>query len=165
MGILRFIFRTVIRSQRRLRYSRPPRRSVDFTPAQNGSQITCLPDIPDAGELCGRCYVIDGDTIVISRTKVRLAGIDAPELDQPWGQKAKWTMVEICKGQTITAKLTGERSYDRLIGTCYLPDGRDIGAELIKRGLALDGGIFSEGKYRHLEPHGARRKLKWIHFK
>ena len=61
--------------------------------------------------------------------------------------------------QTITAKLDGERSYDRLVGTCFLQDGRDIGAELIKKGLALDLAFFSGGKYRCLEPEGARRKL------
>lgn len=77
----------------------------------------------------------------------------------PWGHKSKWAMVAICKGQTITVKLDGERSYDRLVGTCYLQDGRDIGAELIKQGLALDIAHFSGGKYRHLEPHGARKKL------
>ncbi|WP_170607795.1 thermonuclease family protein [Ruegeria arenilitoris] len=107
----------------------------------------------------GRAYIIDGDTICIKGTKIRLAGIDAPELDQPWGQKSKWAMVNICKGQIITAELDGERSYDRLVGTCYLPDGRDIGAELIKLGLALDLPRFSMGKYRHLEPQGARQRL------
>ena len=110
-------------------------------------------------ELKGHAHVIDGDTIVIRGTKIRLAGIDAPELDQPWGQKSKWEMVRICKGSVITAKLNGETSHDRLVGTCHLPTGEDIGAELIKRGLALDWPLFSQGKYRHLEPHGARQKL------
>jgi endonuclease YncB( thermonuclease family) len=104
--------------------------------------------------------VIDGDTIVVSKIKVRLAGIDAPELDQPWGQKSKWEMVRICKGQVLRVELTGETSYDRLVGTCYLPDGRDIGAEIVKAGLALDGGHFSKGKYRHLEQPDMRAKLK-----
>ncbi|WP_420013383.1 thermonuclease family protein [Tateyamaria sp.] len=89
-----------------------------------------------------------------------MAGIDAPELNQPWGQKSKWEMVKICKGQAIRVELTGETSYDRLVGTCYLPDDRDIGAEIIKAGLALDGGHFSKGKYRHLEPAGIRKKLR-----
>jgi endonuclease YncB( thermonuclease family) len=109
--------------------------------------------------LTGKAYVIDGDTIKIKGTKIRLAGIDAPEVDMPWGQKSKWTMVGICKGQTITAELDGERSHDRLVGTCFLPDGRDIGAEIVKRGLALDLPHFSGGKYRQMEPDGARKKL------
>ena len=121
-----------------------------------------LPVFPKSGVLVGKCHVIDGDTIVIKRTKIRLAGIDAPELDQPWGQMAKWAMVNICKGQVITARLNGEVSYDRRVGTCYLPNGKDIGAEIIKQGLALDWALFSGGKYRHLEPAGVRGKLSWV---
>ncbi|MCP5038040.1 MAG: hypothetical protein GY945_10615, partial [Rhodobacteraceae bacterium] len=101
------------------------------------------PEIPASRKLAGKAWVIDGDTIVVNKIKIRLAGIDAPELDQPWGQKSKWEMVRICKGQTLHIELSGETSFDRLIGTCYLPDGRDIGAEIVKAGLALDGGYFS----------------------
>ncbi|MBL4808195.1 MAG: thermonuclease family protein [Rhodobacteraceae bacterium] len=115
--------------------------------------------MPPSLTLTGKAFVIDGDTIRIQKTKIRLAGIDAPEIDMPWGQKAKWAMVAICKGQIITVKLDGERSHDRLVGTCYLPDGRDIGAEIIKTGLALNLPHFSGGKYRHLEPEGARKIL------
>jgi len=42
------------------------------------------------------------------------------------------------------------------VGTCYLPDGTDIGAEIIRRGLALDCQRFSYGRYRQLEPEGMR---------
>lgn len=109
--------------------------------------------------LRGKCHVIDGDTIVIRFIHIRLGGIDAPELDQPWGQKAKWAMVALCKGNEITAHVTGEMSHDRVVATCTLPDGRDLAAELVKQGLALDWPCFSGGKYRCLEPEGARRKL------
>lgn len=115
--------------------------------------------------LRGRAWVIDGDTIAIDRIKIRLAGIDAPELNEPWGQKAKWEMVRLCKGQIITADLDGETSYDRVVGTCYLPDGRDLGAELIKSGYALDFAHFSGGKYRSLETPELRRKLTYIRHK
>lgn len=109
--------------------------------------------------LKGKCWVIDGDTIVVERTKIRLAGIDAPELDQPYGTKSKWAMHALCKGHVITVELTGETSHDRLVGVCFLPDGRDLAAELVKQGLALDWALFSNGKYRHLEPPGARRRI------
>ena len=129
------------------------------SPSNRVSTSLNLPPIPANLTLTGKAYVIDGDTIRVRNTKIRLAGIDAPELNMPWGQKSKWAMVGICKGQTITVKLDGERSHDRLVGTCFLPDGRDIGAEIIKLGLALDLPHFSGGKYRHLEPEGARRML------
>ncbi|MCF6445903.1 thermonuclease family protein [Nereida sp. MMG025] len=130
-------------------------------PITSGVEHDPPPPVPPSMKLRGRAWVIDGDTIVVSKIKVRLAGIDAPELDQPWGQKSKWAMVKLCKGNVIDVALTGETSYDRLVGTCYLSDGTDVGAELIKQGLALDGGHFSKGKYRHLEPDGIRRKLKY----
>ena len=117
------------------------------------------PTAPDGTILRGRCWVIDGDTIVINNIRLRLAGIDAPELDHPWGQQSKWAMVKLCKGQTVTARLKPELSYDRIVAECFLPDGRDLAAELVRIGLALDWPKFSGGKYRHLEPEDARRKL------
>lgn len=136
-------------------------KTANLNPPQKRKDHAPPPPIPASRQIRGRAHVIDGDTIAIERIKIRLAGIDAPELDQPWGQKSKWAMVGLCKGQTIRVELTGETSYDRLVGTCYLPDGRDIGAEIIKQGLALDGGYYSKGKYRHLEPDGVRQKLKF----
>lgn len=109
--------------------------------------------------LSGRCWVVDGDTIVIDKVHIRLAGIDAPELDHPWGQQAKWALVKLCKGQVVTARLKPELSYDRIVAECMLPDGRDLAAEMVSAGLALDWPKFSGGKYRHLEPADARRKL------
>ena len=129
---------------------------AEKTPTQH---TLTLPPIPESMEIKGKAYVIDGDTIRIKSTKIRLFGIDAPEEDQSWGRKSKWAMLDICRGQIITVSLNGTRSYDRLVGTCFLPDGTDIGAEIVKRGLALDLPEFSYGKYRDLEPVGARRRL------
>lgn len=113
--------------------------------------------------LSGKCYVIDGDTIVIKHTHIRLAGIDAPELDQPFGQASKWALVRMVKGQEITAEVQCDMSYDRVVATCRLPDGRDIAGELVRQGLALDWATFSKGKYAALEPDGVRRKLWKTH--
>lgn len=115
--------------------------------------------LPMETVLQGRCWVIDGDTIVIDKVHLRLAGIDAPELDHPWGQQSKWALVQLCKGQTVTARIKPEVSYDRVVAECFLPDGRDLAAELVRSGLALDWPKFSGGKYRHLEPENVRRKL------
>ena len=111
--------------------------------------------------ISGKCHVIDGDTIAIGKQKIRLAGIDAPELNKPYGKKAKWALVELCKGQNITAKLTGETSYDRVVANCFLDDGRDLAAEMVKLELALDIPHFPDADYKHLETPNARRKLRW----
>ncbi len=104
--------------------------------------------------ISGKCRVIDGDTIHIGNVRIRLAGIDAPELEHFWGQKAKWELVALCKGKKVTARLEPDLSYDRVVATCFLPDGRDLSAEMVKMGLALDWAKFSGGKYAPYEPEG-----------
>lgn len=131
----------------------------DHRKRQNVSAVAVECTTRSISILSGRCWIIDGDTIVIEGVRIRIAGIDAPELDHPWGKKSKWELVQLCKGQIVTAKLRPELSYDRVVADCYLADGRDIAAELVRRGLALDWPKFSGGKYRHLEPSDARRKL------
>src|SRR6476619_902186 len=78
-------------------------------------------------------------------------------------QRSKWALVQLCKGQTVTARIKPEISYDRIVAECFLPDGRDLGAELVRCGLAIDWPKFSGGKYRHLEPQDVRRKLWRAH--
>jgi micrococcal nuclease len=164
MGLIRLLFGIA----RRQRHPAPPptlpqRPAPRTQPRQTQPRPAVpapAPAPPVAGEvLRGRCWVIDGDTIVIGRTRIRLAGIDAPELDHPWGRKSKWALVALCKGRVVTATVTGELSYDRVVARCVLPDGRDLAAELVRIGLALDWPKYSGGRYLHLEPPDARRRL------
>ena len=109
----------------------------------------------------GKAWVTDGDTIIINKTQVRLFGIDAPEIDHPFGQKAKWAMVKLCKGHVVKAVVTDIDHFGRTVAHCTLPDGRDLSAELVKMGLATDWPKYSGGKYAHLEAAGVRKKL-WL---
>ena len=107
----------------------------------------------------GTAYVIDGDTITIKGVRIRLFGIDAPEIDHPFGQKSKWALVQLCKGQKVEAEILENDHFDRTVAKCLLPDGRDLSAELVKQGLALDWKKYSGGAYADLEPDKIRRKL------
>lgn len=49
----------------------------------------------------------------------------------------------------------------RSVAKCYLPDGRDLSAEMVKLDLAIDWPKFSSGKYKSLEVENARRKM-WL---
>lgn len=135
----------------------PPIRRVQRHPAPARPRPYAQP--APTGTLKGKCWVIDGDTIVIEKTHIRLAGIDAPELNHPWGRKSKLAMINMCKGKVIRAELQPDSSYDRVVAICYLPDGRDLAAELVKMGLAIDWPKFSGGRYRQFEPPGIRKKL------
>ncbi len=152
MGLLRILIRLFVGKRRTYR-PRHRERLVVIT-----SPIPPSP-APIPTVLRGQCWVVDGDTIVIDKTHIRLAGIDAPELDHPYGKQAKWALVQLCKGKTVTARIRPELSYDRVVAECSLPDGRDLAAEMVRAGMALDWPKFSGGKYRHLEAPEARRKL------
>ncbi|MFZ1727253.1 MAG: thermonuclease family protein [Albidovulum sp.] len=116
-------------------------------------------EVVSVDEVRGRAWVIDGDTIDIGGQRIRLAGIDAPELDHPYGKNAKWALVNLCKGREVRAVFDGDQSYNRTVATCYLPDGRDLSAEMVKAGMAIDWPKFSRRKYSGLEPAGIRQRL------
>jgi endonuclease YncB( thermonuclease family) len=109
--------------------------------------------------LTGAAYVTDGDTIKIKKTQIRLFGIDAPELNHPHGRRAKSALIQMCKGQTVRAEISDVDDYGRTVAQCYLPDGRDLSAEMVKLGLAIDWPKFSSGKYQNLETPDARKQL------
>ena len=91
-------------------------------------------------------HVRDGDTIEVTDVPVRLNGVAAPELGEAFGREAKKFMVQLVAGKALRCELNGERSYDRVIGVCFL-DGEDIGALIIAAGLARDCPRYSGGRY------------------
>ncbi|WP_297112738.1 thermonuclease family protein [uncultured Devosia sp.] len=159
MRLLRVIVRLLAGPRRPPRQTQPP--LTPQLPREMRVVVRAPQPVPPSGPtvLHGPCWVIDGDTIVIDKIRIRIAGIDAPELDHPFGKQSKWALVKLCKGQVVTARVKPELSYDRMVAECFLPDGRDLAAEMVRAGLALDWPKFSGGKYRHLETADARRKL------
>ncbi|NDR58037.1 thermonuclease family protein [Pseudoruegeria sp. M32A2M] len=109
--------------------------------------------------LSGPAWIVDGDTIKVQNTQIRLFGIDAPELNHPYGKNAKWALHRLCKGHTVRAEISEMDDYGRTVARCYLSDGRDLSAEMVKQGLAIDWPKFSGGLYRNLEPSDVRKKL------
>lgn len=115
--------------------------------------------------LNGYARVTDGDKLVIDERRVRLFGIDAPELKHPYGAEAKAAMEALCQGQMIQAQALSVDRYDRLVARCVLPDGRDLAAELVKRDLALDWAKYSGGAYARYENVGVGDKLHRTHMR
>ena len=70
--------------------------------------------------------VVDGDTFWISTADVRIRvwGLDAPETDQPGGSAATATLSRLISGQTLTCRQRDIDRYGRIVGQCFLPDGR-----------------------------------------
>jgi endonuclease YncB( thermonuclease family) len=107
----------------------------------------------------GQAMVIDGDTIIVENVRVRLAGLDAEELSDPNGRHAKRRLLLLIGPDRVSCKLTGEKSYNRYIGTCSIGT-LDLATEMVRNGYALDCARYSGGKYRFYEPEGVRSKLK-----
>ena len=103
--------------------------------------------------------MVDGDTIKIRGIPLRLWGIDAPEIEHPYGVKSKNAMIRLCHGHVITARICDTDNHGRPVARCYLPDGTGLSAELVRIGLAIDWPKFSGGVYRELEVPGIRKKL------
>ena len=104
-------------------------------------------------------HVRDVDTIEVGNVAIRLNGLDGPELSTNIGQQAKRFMTELVLNRQVTCELTGERSYDRQIGVCFL-NGEDIGAIAVSNGYALDCRRYSGGRYAAFETHAGRSAIQ-----
>lgn len=63
--------------------------------------------------------VIDGDTFKVPRKAIRLANVDAPEMGNRGGAKAKNQLKDMIQGKTISYKPVG-RSYGRVVAQVKL---------------------------------------------
>jgi endonuclease YncB( thermonuclease family) len=81
-----------------------------------------------------------------------------PEQGHRKGKKSKCAMIQLRKGQVVTTVIQRGLSHDRTVARCYLKDGTDLAAGMVRQGLALDWQKYSGGAYRHLEPEGIRKK-------
>lgn len=94
-----------------------------------------------SGELVGRVVgVSDGDTITLlvgrEQHRVRLAGIDAPEQRQAFGQRSKLALSRLCFGDTAARVRIEDRDrYGRIVGRVFCR-GQDANATQVERGYA-----------------------------
>jgi micrococcal nuclease len=111
--------------------------------------------------ISGPATAIDGDTLDIRGTRVRLWGIDAPELYEPGGDRAQSWLRNMVHGFMVTCYNTGERSHSRWVARCYLGDfmKADLAESLVRNGRALDCARYSSGYYRKFEPATARHQI------
>lgn len=100
----------------------------------------------------GPAYAVDGDTLVLNDKQVRLAGIDAPELDQTcqrdgqaWacGEEAKRQLDSMIAGETVYCQGEGVDQYGPLLGTCSA-NRMNLNASMVEYGWATAFRAYSD---------------------
>jgi endonuclease YncB( thermonuclease family) len=102
---------------------------------------------PAAEPLLGTARVYDGDTLEIGHLRIRLHGVDAPELDQTCGTAdgGEWACGRVARDR-LAAMVDGvetgcrprERDgFGRVVARCFV-DGDDMGARKIWTLFALE---------------------------
>jgi endonuclease YncB( thermonuclease family) len=113
--------------------------------------------------------VKDGDTVVVLdslnyQTTLRLAEVDCPEKDQPFGTKAKqFTSDQIYRKQ-IKYIVTDVDRYGRSIAKIYYDDYKYLSAEIIKNGFGWQYKKYSTSIYLAKLEKDARNNKRglWI---
>ena len=103
--------------------------------------------VPGTGlaDIAGPSRVIDGDTIEVGGERIRLHGVDAPELGQtcsvegrswPCGEKAAEALAEKIGRSSVSCERRHVDRYCRIVASCTV-DGDDLGAWLVRHGWAI----------------------------
>ena len=104
---------------------------------------------PNDQPLTGRARIVDGDTLAVGSTRIRLADIDAPERSQtcgeaadPWpcGARAEAKLAELARGD-VTCQPEDRDRWGRIVAMCLSGDA-DLGAAMVRDGLALSTGRY-----------------------
>ena len=110
----------------------------------------------------GNPQLSDGDSLHLDGQKVRLLGIDAPELHQfcdkdgasyPCGEMAKQHLAALIGGNEISCTSTKRDKFDRLLAKCHAGN-HDLNREMVK-----DGWAVSYYDYKQEEADARKQKL------
>ena len=102
--------------------------------------------------ISGKAKIIDGDTIHIGSNKIRLHGIDAPELnqnclfnDKVWncGKESKKFLINFINNKKISCKLIDKDRYKRHIGICF-KDKINLNKKIVQEGWAIAYRYYSK---------------------
>lgn len=125
------------------RGSRPhrlPKGRYKITPYQKHAQPSAL------GRLYGRrlpasrpIRIIDGDTFRMGPDRIRLRGVDTPELNEPGGEAARQRLEQLLRQGPIRIVPQGQDVYGRIVADVFV-DGRNVAEVLRQEGYSKTRG-------------------------
>ncbi|HEY3442404.1 MAG TPA: thermonuclease family protein [Paludibaculum sp.] len=84
--------------------------------------------------------VTEGDILRVKHNgaeeKIRLQGIDCPEMNQTFGPQAKKFTRDLAVGKSVTVKVFEVDRFKRQVADIILPDGKNLNQEIVKAGYA-----------------------------
>lgn len=118
--------------------TRKPGDTINPTKSRKQPPAQGTPDPNANADVVG---VNDGDTITVKmidtgrQERVRLATIDAPELNQPYGKASKKSLSDLVFGKKVRLEFVDRDQYGRLVSEVFV-NGMNVNAEQIRRGFA-----------------------------
>ncbi len=107
---------------------------------------------------------LDGDTVEVlhdgKAERIRLAQIDCPEKNQPFGQAAKKYVLDVAAHKIVTVQVDTVDRYGRTVGEIYLPDGSNLNKQIVGAGYAWQYKRYSKDpEYGDLEARARGSRL------
>ncbi|MCF8482192.1 MAG: thermonuclease family protein [Rhodospirillum sp.] len=92
--------------------------------------------------------VSDGDTFRIQgvATRIRIWGVDAPELSTREGPAAREVLRALLGDGPVACRVVDTDRYGRTVARCFVGE-RDLAEDLVRRGCARDWPRYSGGAY------------------
>jgi endonuclease YncB( thermonuclease family) len=129
--------------------------------------MSALPLMAAAIIACTAPAVHDGDTLRCGGERVRLFGVDAPELRrgqtpaQPFAYQARDELFRLTRGR-VGCRFVERDRYGRFVGRCWSDATPDVNAAVIRSGYATEYRRYSKGLYAAAEDEARRgRRGLW----
>ncbi|MDO8635510.1 MAG: thermonuclease family protein [Dehalococcoidia bacterium] len=114
------------------------------------SATACQPQAPTEAGTFQVIRVIDGDTIVVEgNVRVRYIGMNAPEMDEPFGEEAKEANQDLVQGKRVKMEkdVSNTDRYNRWLRYVYV-DSLMVNGEIVRLGLARAQGYPPDIKHQ-----------------
>lgn len=117
--------------------------------------LSCTQRSAAQSEIVGVASIIDGDTIEIHGTRIRLSGVDAPESGRYCEtvnvyQRASQALEHLVQGRTVSCAVSGLDRFGRSVAICRI-GGTDLSQMMVAQGWARDWPRYSHRAYADAE--------------
>lgn len=130
--------------------------------------IVAAPTAQAAPPITGRAVVADGDTFTLDGARIRLWGVDAPELHQtcalrngrswPCGDQAREALKRLVAGKAVRCEPQYRDRNGRPVSKCVAA-GQDLAGQLVASGWALDFARYSRSAYQPAERNARSQRV------